>query len=119
MDVQIFGRKKGADSRKVLRFFSERRIRTHFVDIDRKPPSRRELRRFAERYGAEAVIDRGSARYEELGLRAAHLSAERVLERAEEEPRLLRTPLVRWRQRLSIGHDPEAFKTWVAEEGGS
>jgi len=33
MEVQIFGVKKSADTRKALRFFSERRVRAHFVDL--------------------------------------------------------------------------------------
>ena len=35
MDVQVFGVKKSADTRKALRFFAERRVRTHFVDLNR------------------------------------------------------------------------------------
>ena len=33
MDMQIFGVKNDADTRKALRFFKERRIRVHFVDF--------------------------------------------------------------------------------------
>jgi hypothetical protein len=33
MDVQVFGTKKSAETRKALRFFAERRVRTHFVDL--------------------------------------------------------------------------------------
>jgi arsenate reductase len=117
MEVQIFGHKKSAETRKALRFFAERRITAHFVDIARKPPSRRELARFAQRFGAEAVIDRDAPRYAELGLQAAHLSPERILERAETEPRLLRTPLIRWRNRVTVGFDEETLRAWVAEAG--
>jgi arsenate reductase-like glutaredoxin family protein len=117
VEVQIFGRKKCADTRKTLRFFAERRVRTHFVDVDRKAPSRRELERFAQRFGPEEVIDRAAPRYTELGLHAAHLSATRILERAETEPRLLRTPLVRWKHHVLIGFDDEELRAWLAEAG--
>ena len=115
MEVQIFGRKKCQDTRKALRFFAERRVKTHLVDVDRKAPSPRELDRFARRFGAEALIDRESPRYADLGLAAAHLSAERVLQKATDEPRLLRTPLIRWGQRVSMGFDEDALRAWVAE----
>lgn len=115
MEVQIFGRRKCADTRKALRFFAERRVRTHLVDLDRRAPSRRELQRFAQRFGAEAMIDRDAQRYADLGLHAAHVSAARLLERAEEEPGLLRTPLVRWRQRVALGFDEATLRAWVAE----
>lgn len=117
MEVQIFGHKKSADTRKALRFFAERRVTTHFVDLARKAPSRRELARFAQRFGAEAVIDRDAPRYAELGLHAAHLSPERILERAETEPRILRTPLIRWRNHVLVGFDEETLRAWVAEAG--
>src|SRR4051812_12966138 len=34
MEVQIFGVKKSADTRKALRFFAERRVKVHFVDLN-------------------------------------------------------------------------------------
>ena len=50
MEVQIFGVRKSADTRKALRFFAERRIRTHFVDLQEWPASPGELRRFVQRF---------------------------------------------------------------------
>ena len=95
MDIQIFGIKKSAETRKALRFFSERRIKTHFVDLLEKPASIGELRRFAQKFGATALVDRESRRFSELGLQYAQLSDERWLEKLSEEPLLLRMPLVR------------------------
>jgi len=45
MEVQIFGIRKSPATRKALRFFAERRIRTHFVDLMERPASPGELRR--------------------------------------------------------------------------
>jgi len=86
MEVQVFGVKKSADTRKALRFFSERRIKTHFVDFMERAASPQELRRFAQRFGVDALIDRSSRTYGELGLRAASLSEERWLDKLSEEP---------------------------------
>ena len=36
MEVQIFGTRKSADTRRALRFFAERRIKTHFVDLQER-----------------------------------------------------------------------------------
>jgi len=33
MEVQLFGTKKNAETRKALRFFAERRVKVHFVDL--------------------------------------------------------------------------------------
>lgn len=113
MEVQVFGYKKDADTRKALRFFSERRIKTHFVDLRQRPASPGELRRFAQRFGVVALVDRDSKRLRELGLVHAHLSEERWLERLAEEPSLLRIPLVRYRQRLTVGSAEDEWRAWL------
>ena len=80
MDVQIFGTKKCMDTRKALRFFSERRVKTHFVDLKQKAASVGELRRFVQKFGVDAMMDRDSKRFLSLGLRQANYSPERWLE---------------------------------------
>jgi len=113
LEVQIFGIKKSADTRKALRFFSERRIRTHFVDLLERAASLGELRRFAQRFGVDSLIDKDSKRFTELGLRYAHLSDDRWLEKLSDEPLLLRIPLVRNANQLTIGADEVTWKTWL------
>lgn len=118
MEVQIFGVKKSADTRKALRFFSERRVKTHFVDFAERPASLSELRRFAQKYGINALIDRESRSFESLGMRYASLSDERWLDRVADEPLLLRMPLVRQigpgAKGLTIGLAEEEWRQWTA-----
>lgn len=117
MEVQIFGTRKSADTRKALRFFSERRIKTHFVDLAERAASPGELRRFAQKFGVGALIDPESKRYAELGLRHSRLSDERWLELLAEEPMLLRVPLVRQQHRLTVGAAESEWKGWIAAAG--
>jgi arsenate reductase-like glutaredoxin family protein len=112
-EAQVFGVRKSAETRKALRFFAERRIRTHFVDFAERAPSAGELRRFAQKFGVEALVDRASPRFAELGLRAARLSDERWLERLAEDPLLLRLPLVRFGKELSVGPDDSVWREWT------
>jgi arsenate reductase (glutaredoxin) len=112
MEVQVFGIRKSADTRAALRFFAERRVKVHFVDLNEKAASVGELRRFAQKFGIAALIDRESRRYAELGLRSAMLSDERWLEKLSLEPLLLRMPLVRNQQQLTIGSAPETWNAW-------
>lgn len=112
--VQIFGVRKNADTRAALRFFAERRIKTHFVDLNERPASLGELRRFAQKFGTLELVDRTSRRYAELGLGTARLSDERWLERLSLEPLLLKMPLVRHEQRLTIGPADATWKEWCA-----
>ena len=114
MEVQVFGVKKSADTRAALRFFAERRIRVHFVDLNERAASPGELRRFAQQFGVQALVDRGGKRFAQLGLGAGHLTDQRWLDKLALEPLLLRMPLVRCGQRLTIGLAPEEWKTWLA-----
>lgn len=116
MNVQIFGFNDCQDTRKARRFFSERRIAVHVVDLGERPASRGELRRFQERLGAAALVDRDGPRFRALGLRVSGDSPERLLERALTEPRLLRTPLVRSGHRVSVGYAPDEWAAWVQAE---
>jgi arsenate reductase (glutaredoxin) len=113
MKVQIFGTRKSPETRKALRFFAERRIKTHFVDLQERAASLGELRRFAQKFGVEALVDRASRRFADLGLSAAQLSEERWLDRLAEEPLLLRMPLVRWQQRLTVGDAEATWRVWT------
>jgi arsenate reductase-like glutaredoxin family protein len=114
MEVQIFGIRKNPDTRKALRFFAERRVKTHFVDLQERAASPGELRRFVQKFGVEALLDRGSRRYAELGLGAARLSEDRWLEKLADEPLLLRMPLVRRQQQLTVGDAEPTWREWIA-----
>jgi arsenate reductase-like glutaredoxin family protein len=113
MIVQIFGTKKSSETRAALRFFSERRIKTHFVDMREKAPSPGELKRFAQKFGIQTLIDRDSRRFQDLGLGVARLSDERWLDKACLEPDILRMPLVRWENRLTVGAAEHDWKAWA------
>ena len=112
--VQIFGTKKSSDTRKAQRFFAERRIQVHFVELAERAASLGELRRFAQKFGVRALIDRDAKRYRELGLGAAMLSDERWLDTLVEEPLLLRMPLVRHGNQLTVGLAEAEWRTWMA-----
>jgi len=113
MEVQIFGTRKNAETRKALRFFAERRVKTHFVDLNERAASKGELLRFVQKFGVGALIDRNSRRYAELGLAHARLTADRWVERLADEPLLLQQPLVRAANRLTIGTAEETWLEWM------
>ena len=116
MEVQVFGVKKSAATRAALRFFAERRVRTHFVDLLERPASPGELRRFAQKFGVAALVDRDSRRFGDLGMAHARLSDERWIEKLMMEPQMLRMPLVRCQQRVTVGAAEGEWKAWLEAE---
>lgn len=116
MEVQIFGTRKCKDTQKAIRFFKERRVPIHFVDLNERGASLGELRRFDQKFGSEALLDRDSKRFRDRGLHVAHLPEARILPLLVDEPLLLRTPLVRAGNRLSIGPADEEWKQWISAE---
>jgi arsenate reductase (glutaredoxin) len=114
MEVQVFGIKKSPDTRKALRFFAERRVKVHFVDLQERAASPGELKRFSQRFGVAGLVNRASRRFADLGLGSARLTDERWLDKLADEPLLLRMPLVRQGQQLTIGDATEVWQSWTA-----
>lgn len=113
MEVQIFGTRKNADTRKAQRFFAERRVKVHFVDLAERAASIGELKRFAQKFGVGALIDKDSRRYLDLGLQHSRMSDDRWIEVLADEPLLLAQPLTRCGPKLTLGADESEWKRWV------
>jgi len=116
VEVQVFGTQKHQDTRRALRFWSDRRVRVHFVDLTQRAASKGELQRFVQKFGVTPLIDRTSRRYLDLGLGAARLSNERWLQQLIDEPLLLTQPLTRFGGKLTIGVNEPEWKAWVDAE---
>jgi arsenate reductase (glutaredoxin) len=111
--VQVFGREDSADTRAAQRFFRERRVTVHFVDLRRKPMAAGELRRFVERLGAPALADTTSKAWTSAGLGYLRMDDLELVERLLNDQRLLRLPLVRAGNRFAAGRDEAAWKAMV------
>jgi arsenate reductase len=114
LTVQIFGVKNSPATRAAERFFKERRAPIQFVDLKQKPMAPGEIKRFVERFGLAGLLDSEGNSYVEGGLKYLKLSNSELLGRIEREPKLLRLPLIRAANRLSIGHDEDSWKAMLA-----
>jgi arsenate reductase-like glutaredoxin family protein len=115
MEVQIFGIQKNQDVRKALRFFSERRVPVHFVNLRERAASRGELQRFAQKLGVGALIDRNSRRYSELGLGATRHDDAHWLKILIDEPLVLVMPLTRFEHKVTVGLATAEWESWVGK----
>lgn len=113
MEVQIFGIQKSQATRAAQRFFTERRVKVHFVDLKTRAASKGELQRWVQKFGVTALIDKGSQRYADLGLAVARLDDAHWLAKLADEPLLLVMPLVRWRHKVTVGEAAEEWAKWV------
>lgn len=116
--VQIFGRTDDQGTRAALRFFKERRITPHVVDLARKPMAAGELRRFVDRLGASALADRDGSAWKNAGLGYLTMTDDALAERLLADQRLLRLPLVRAGNRFAVGRDEAAWRALALGAGG-
>lgn len=112
--VQVFGTPDSQTTRAALRFFKERRIDVHFVDVGRKPMAPAELRRFIDKLGARAVADETSKAWRDSGLAYLRMDDLELAERLFNDQRLLKLPLVRVGAGVAAGRDDSAWKALLA-----
>ena len=113
-DIQVFGRDDSAATRAALRFFRERRVVVHYVD----------LRKRRHRPGRAAAVHRaarrgGAARPDVARLSRRRASAYLTLDEAGivarllADPRLLRLPLVRHGNEVTAGPAEATWTAWL------
>ena len=113
-NIQIFGVKNSQATRAAERFFKERRVEIHLVDLKQRPMAPGEIKRFVERFGLPALLDTEGKAYGDAGLRYLKVSEAELMLRIEKDPKLLRLPLVRAANRLSVGQDEDAWASMLA-----
>jgi arsenate reductase (glutaredoxin) len=113
-NLQIWGTKKCAETRKAERYFKERRVKFQLIDLAQKGPSAGELRKIAAAVGGvEKLIDRDGNRYLERGLKYAAPTGPRIEQALLDDPLLLRTPLVRSGTLATVGFVPDVWQAWL------
>ncbi len=119
VNIQLFGTKKCSETRKAERFFKERGVTLHVIDLAQKGMSVGELRNVASRVGGiELLIDREGKRYLDRGLKYAAPTGPRIEQMLADDPLLLRTPIARSEGRATVGYAPEVWQRWIDEARG-
>ena len=111
MNIQIYSGKKNFDTQKAERYFKERRIPVQMMDLKKHPLGEREIRLMLQNIGMEKLIDRENPKVKEHP--ACYYNQENLLIPAiQEAPWLLRTPIVRNGNRMTVGYAPEIWAGW-------
>ena len=114
MQVQILGTRKSNDTKKTLRFFSERSIEYHFRDLSEKGLSRGELDNICRAVDLNDLIDSESPRYTKRGM--AYMEFD-IVEELMEDPLLVKMPVVRFGKYSTVGYCPDVWTGWQRENG--
>ena len=109
MNIQIFGKSKCFDTKKAERWFKERRIKFQSVDLVKYGISPGELKSVLHAAGLEALIDPKHPDAALLNYLA--YDADKV-EKLLDNPKLLKTPIVRNGKQATVGYCPEVWKSW-------
>ena len=112
MNIQIFGTKKCADTRKAERFFKERGIKYQFVDMKEKGMSKGEFLSVAQvNGGMDQMINREGKDKDTLAL-LKYIAEEDKLEKILANPQVIKTPVVRNGKKSTLGYQPDVWKGW-------
>ena len=111
--IQVFGLKSSQPTRAAERFFKERGVTIQSIDLKQKFMSPGEIRRFIEKFGLNGLLDTESKSYQDAGLKYLKVSDSELLAKIENDPKLLRLPLVRGANKISIGQDEATWKTML------
>jgi arsenate reductase-like glutaredoxin family protein len=111
--VQIIGTKKSSDTRKAERFFKERGVSFHFVDLTERALSPGELENITRTVDPEDLIDPESKLYKKKGM--AYMDFD-ILEELLETPTLMKMPVVRWNKEAAVGVQEGVWKEWIEKE---
>lgn len=110
MNIQIIGTKKCKETQEAERFFKERRIAFHFRDLAEKGLTKGELENISRVIPFDELIDTEGKRYNERGMQYMKFDTEEEL---LNDSLLLKTPIVRNGNLVTVGYQPEIWKKWI------
>ncbi len=112
MNIQIFGKNKCFDTKKAERYFKERRIKYQMVDLIRYGLSGKEFDTVLRGVGGvDNLVDWDNKSQEITNMR--YMDDSRVKEdKLFDDPKLMRTPIVRNGKQVTVGYCPEVWDKW-------
>ncbi len=111
MNIQIYSGKKNFDTQKAERYFKERRIPFQSMDLKKHRLGEREIRLMISGSGIENLLDRNDNRVKEHPA-CYYNQADMLIPAIQEAPWLLRTPIVRNGNKVTVGFQPEIWGKW-------
>ena len=112
MNIQIFGKSKCFDTKKTERWFKERRIKYQFIDLPRFGMSRREFDSVLQGVGGIDKLIDWDSKDPQVTLMKYMDDKTAKEDKVFDEPKLMKTPVVRNGKLVTVGYCPEIWAQW-------
>ena len=112
MNIQIFGKSKCFDTKKAERYFKERRVKYQMVDLLRYGLSGKEFDAVLRGIGGVDQLIDWNGKDPDITL-MKYMDDKRAKEdKVFDNPKLMRTPIVRNGKEITVGYCPEVWAKW-------
>ena len=112
MNIQIFGANKCFDTKKAERWFKERRIKYQSIDLVRYGMSGGEFDSVLRAVGGIDKLIDWDKKAPEIDLMRYMDDCRAKEDKVFDNPKLLKTPVVRNGKQATVGYCPEIWETW-------
>lgn len=112
MNIQIFGKSKCFDTKKAERYFKERRIPFQSIDVIRYGMAPREFDSVLRAVGGIDNLIDWNAKHPDIDLMKYMDDAAAKEDKVYDNPKLMKTPVVRNGKQATVGYCPEVWETW-------
>lgn len=113
MNIQIFGKSKCFDTKKAERYFKERRISYQSIDLIRFGMSGREFDSVLKAVGGIDNLIDWDSKQDAVTLMRYMEDTRAKEDKVFDDPRLMKTPIVRNGKQATVGYCPEIWATWA------
>lgn len=112
MNIQIFGKSKCFDSKKAERYFKERRIKYQYIDLARYGLSPKEFDAVLRAVGGVDNLIDWDCKDERITLMRYMEDKTAKEDKIFDDPKLMKSPIVRNGKQATVGYCPEIWATW-------
>ena len=112
MNIQIFGKSKCFDTKKAERYFKERRIPFQSIDMIRYGMAPREFDSVLRAVGGIDNLIDWNVKHPDIDLMKYMDDAAAKEDKVYDNPKLMKTPVVRNGKQATVGYCPEIWETW-------
>lgn len=106
MAIQLYFNKRNFDTQKAERFFKERRIPYQLVDLAKHRLGQREVETFIRGSSPRGILDLDDMKVKSHPVAYTN-QTQSIIDYVLENPRLLRSPIIRSGNQIIIGFDEE------------